>query len=135
MNRFQAHKFLLVDDSDIDSIITSKILQLSGLDKGNVIVKHAQTGLDFLAAEAVSITTTTKADLIILLDIHMPEMTGFDFLAKFEQMTDAITDNCKIFLLTSSIDPSDIDRANQNRFVVRVLNKPLNTDELLYYFE
>jgi CheY-like chemotaxis protein len=135
MNKFQDHKFLLVDDSDIDSIITSKILQLSGLDKGNVIVKHAQTGLDFIAAEAKDIAKTTDSDLIILLDIHMPEMTGFDFLAKFEQMSDEITDKCKVFLLTSSIDPSDIERADQNRFVVRVLNKPLNTEELLYYFE
>jgi CheY-like chemotaxis protein len=65
----------------------------------------------------------------------MPEMNGFEFLEQFDKMRSEITDCCKVFLLTSSIDPSDIERANQNRYVVRVLNKPLNVDELLLFFE
>jgi len=135
---FVDHKFLLIDDSDIDSVITSKILQLSGLPKEHITIRHANPALellglanDFFEREQIA----ESRPLIILLDIHMPEMNGFAFLEEFDKMAPDITDCCKIFLLTSSIDPSDIERANENSYVVRVLNKPLNVDELLLYFD
>ena len=140
MNKFEEHKFLLIDDSEIDSVITSKILQLSGLPKANIVARHAFEALDYLRTEVrfpVQAGTGSEeaSPLIILLDIHMPEMSGFEFLEYFGQLDPHITDNCRIFLLTSSIDPIDIERAHQNGYVVRVLNKPLNMEELLYYFE
>ena len=137
MTTFESHSFLLIDDSDIDSIITSKILQIAGLPKTNIKVRNAFTALDYLKSDYTPSTTdeVSALSLIVLLDIHMPEINGFDFLDRFEEMPEAIKDSCKIFLLTSSIDPTDIERANDNAYVVRVLNKPLNTSELLYYFE
>ena len=137
MRAFEDHQFLLIDDSDIDSIITSKILQIAGLPKTNIRVRNAQTALDFLAGEYNEFINQGQPDssLIVLLDIHMPEINGFDFLDRFEAMPEPVKDNCKIFLLTSSIDPTDIDRANNNSYVVRVLNKPLDTNDLLYFFE
>ena len=137
MVAFENHNFLLIDDSEIDSIITSKILQIAGLPKPHIRVRNAFTALDFLKTEYDKLVSlaTPDSSLIILLDIHMPEINGFDFLDRFEEMPDIVKDNSKIFLLTSSIDPTDIERANNNAYVVRVLNKPLNTSELLYYFE
>lgn len=135
---FASHRFLLIDDSDIDSIITSKILQLSGLPKSHITIRHAMPALQMLGSADVFSQVGTFAEnepLIILLDIHMPEMNGFAFLDEFDKIGSEVTDASKIFLLTSSIDPTDIERANQNQYVVRVLNKPLNVEELLLYFE
>lgn len=135
---FDKHQFLLIDDSDIDSIITSKILQLSGLPKDQITIRHAMPALDLLASEQEIASVgpvTENQPLIVLLDIHMPEMNGFTFLERFDRLPAEVTDCCKVFLLTSSIDPTDIERANDNRYVVRVLNKPLNVEELLLYFQ
>lgn len=135
---FASHKFLLIDDSDIDSIITSKILQLAGLPKDHITIRHAMPALSLLSsAESIAALggISEESPLIVLLDIHMPEMNGFAFLEQFDEMSPTVTENCKVFLLTSSIDPTDIERANQNPYVVRVLNKPLNVDELLLFFE
>ncbi len=134
---FEKHKFLLIDDSDIDSIITSKILQLSGLPKEQITIRHAMPALDLLGSELEIAKVGPLSEdnpLIVLLDIHMPEMNGFTFLERFDHLPAEVTDCCKVFLLTSSIDPTDIERANDNRYVVRVLNKPLNVEELLLYF-
>lgn len=128
---------MLIDDSDIDSIITSKILQLSGLPKEQITIRHAMPALDLLGSEhEIARIGPLSEDnpLIVLLDIHMPEMNGFTFLERFDHLPTEVTDCCKVFLLTSSIDPTDIERANDNRYVVRVLNKPLNVEELLLYF-
>jgi len=135
---FAAHNFLLIDDSDIDSVITGKILQLAGLGKDKIMARQAEGALDFLQNPDtffVSNGISEQKPLIVLLDIHMPEMNGFVFLENFDKMEASVTESCKVFLLTSSIDPSDIEHANENPYVVRVLNKPLNVDELLLFFE
>lgn len=137
MITFEKHHFLLIDDSEIDSIITSKILQIAGLPKPHIKIRNAFTAIEYLKNDYKTALSESapQSSLIILLDIHMPEINGFDFLELFEEMPEEVKDNSKIFLLTSSIDPTDIERANNNAYVVRVLNKPLNTSELLYYFE
>ena len=64
---------------------------------------------------------------VMLLDIVMPVMDGFQFLEEFEKLPDSVHQKVKIIMLSSSISPRDIDRAASNRFVIKYLNKPLNS--------
>ncbi|MEO8087976.1 MAG: hypothetical protein ABI763_14220 [Bacteroidota bacterium] len=60
---------------------------------------------------------------ILFLDINMP---GWDFLDNFDNLTEKIKNKIIIYMLSSSIDPSDKQKALENKNVVRYLEKPLS---------
>ena len=67
-----------------------------------------------------------NSDSIIFIDINMPEMTGWELLDKIK----AKKLHCRIFMLTSSIDPKEIEVSNNYSEVENVFSKPLTVDHL-----
>jgi CheY-like chemotaxis protein len=118
---------MLIDDSAIDLKIHSKILSIhyEGLDI--ITCLSAQEAL--LALKKHKNVPDQLPDLI-LLDIQMPDMDGFDFLEKFKKLPAVIIEKCAIVMLSSTLDFGDIIRAEANRHVIKLLKKPLNPVEL-----
>jgi len=61
---------------------------------------------------------------IIFLDIRMPSMDGFEFLDHYDKLTIA-KENIKIYLLSSSLDPTDIKKSSDNKYITQLIHKPL----------
>ncbi len=61
----------------------------------------------------------------------MPEVNGFDFLDAFAGMPAEVHQTCDIMMLSSSLDPNDQRRVDENIFVSKFLDKPLNKEKLL----
>jgi response regulator RpfG family c-di-GMP phosphodiesterase len=123
-NRYRT--VLVVDDNEIDNIITKKYLQ-GVLFAGNIIIKlSAMDGLHYLK----NVGSEEDIPDIIFLDIRMPEMDGFEFLEEYENVDNSIKDKCKIIMISSSLDYGDISKALSNRYVHKFLIKPLKKDEL-----
>ncbi len=119
------HSFYLIDDSPVDLMIIEKLLKLGGL-AGNIErFQSGRTALDHIAARSLQ-----PNRIIILLDMMMPEMDGFEFLDAFGLLPGPVREQYTIFMLSSSLDPRDLERAEQNPHVRRFLNKPLNVEEL-----
>ena len=115
---------MLIDEDEIDNIINQKIIESNNFAENIIVYQAGQDALDYLASNA---DNAEKLPDIIFLDINMPIMDGFQFLENFEKLQDPIHNKCKIIMLSSSISPRDIDRAASNRFVIKYLNKPLNS--------
>jgi CheY-like chemotaxis protein len=62
---------------------------------------------------------------VILLDLRMPVMSGFDFI---ESMIQQIPHPPPVLILTSSADENDVLKAKQYEIVKRFFTKPLNKD-------
>ncbi|RCH53618.1 response regulator [Mucilaginibacter hurinus] len=113
---------LLIDDNYIDNFVTSRILETASFAEKIEIFQSAS-----LAIEALR-TGASKPD-VIFLDIRMPLMTGFEFLQEFETLT-IDKSGIKIFMLSSSLDPTDLRKSSDNKYVTQFIHKPLTFEVL-----
>ena len=119
------YSFLLIEDNTIDQIVTTQLLKkLLGVQQVN-LAKNGYEGLSWL-----NDFTEKDKNLIILVDIKMAEMDGIEFLSEFEKLSDTIKSQSQIFMLSSTLDPQEIQEAENNFYVKKVLSKPLPAKQL-----
>ncbi len=119
-------KIVLIDDDPISNLINEKIVKKTGEFQQVHICKSAQSGLDMLSNWKESDELGPE---LILLDIRMPAMDGFEFLDEFKKIPVEFTRNIKIAMLTSSLDEDDKNRALNCNNVIDFINKPLSFDK------
>ena len=120
-------KILIIDDSQIDLPVSALLLKNKFQSADIHLANSAANGLEWLLQHKNELTN----GLIILLDVRMPEMDGFEFLNAYELLPEEIKDNTRIIMLSSTLDPFDIQKANNNKYVKTVLNKPLPVSDLV----
>ena len=112
-------RVMMVDDNDNDLLFTRLILQRSGVGYDILGFERAAQALDHLR------NTPDHGVSIILLDINMPVMNGFEFLEAFEALSPAQRGGAVVLMLSSSADPADRERAARHASVKGYLTKPL----------
>lgn len=113
----------LVDDNDIDIAVNSKLLELANMGKH---VRSFGSAVRFLNELKTNPSLFLGERNLLLLDIMMPAMNGFDFMEEFQHLPQEITDSFTVYMLSSTIDRNDIRRAEATKHVLRVLEKPLD---------
>lgn len=119
---------LVIDDSPLDLLIANDYLESYSDAKEIICVDSAMRGLELLNLKENS---PSELPEIIFLDIRMPEMDGFEFLEKFNELSSIIKQRSKIFMLTSSIDPADVSRAKNSPYVIDFIDKPLSEEKIV----
>jgi len=114
---------MLVDDNELDNFINKKLLENEKFADTILVHQSAQNALEELKKLESNPGSLPR---IIFLDIMMPHMDGFGFLEEFGKLSDAVKNNCKVIMLSTSESFKDLNRANQSKFVYKFLNKPLN---------
>ncbi|WP_172334180.1 response regulator [Mucilaginibacter sp. SG564] len=113
---------LLIDDNYIDNFVTRRILENSNFAE-QIIVRQSP-------AEAINSLRegTIKPD-VIFLDVRMPLMSGFEFLQEYDKLSINKKD-IKIFMLSSSLDPTDMKESVGNKYITQFIHKPLTIKAL-----
>jgi len=118
---------MMVDDSEIDLFVNRKFLRVAGITDNTVSFLSAKDALAYLSENA---GLPEKFPKVILLDIQMPEINGFQFLERYQDAAGSSAGETKIIMLSSTVDPVDINRARANPFVLDILKKPLDPAQL-----
>ena len=121
---------MLVDDNEIDNMINQKMLESRNFAERYYVHTSGKSALDFLENLIGSSSEKDPLPDLILLDINMPLMDGFQFLEEFATLSSKINKNIEVFMLTTSINPSDKDTANENNMISKFLTKPLTLNQL-----
>lgn len=117
---------MLIDDNRHDNFFHETAINDTGLAKEVVKYQSAETALGFLSEAAANPTSIPP---LILLDINMPCMSGWDFLEEYQKLPHEVQQKSIILMLTTSSNPSDSERAKNEPALRGFLNKPL-TEEM-----
>lgn len=122
---------MLIDDNEIDNLINQKMIEAASITEYIYTHTGAKSAIEFLRnMEKIDVADKVLPD-IILLDIDMPLMDGFQFLDEFEKLSTTTKKKCKIVMLTSSINPQDFNRSKKYVNVKLYLNKPLSQESII----
>ncbi|MCZ4319950.1 response regulator [Aequorivita viscosa] len=110
---------LLIDDDPIINLINAKVVKSQYPD---LPVTALKSGIE--ALEYIRKNSTTP--YLVFLDIHMPQMSGWEFIVNIQD--ERMAENLHIHILTSSVDNIDIMKAKENSQVRSYLLKPLKAD-------
>ena len=116
---------LIVDDNDVDILISKKNLEMSGLASRIDVAKNGREALSFLEDSQIN-----EMPDVILLDINMPVMDGWAFMNSIDVFTLAQKGQPRIFMVSSSLNLSDNDKAAKNPMISGFITKPFNQEKL-----
>ena len=122
--------FIIIDDRELDCFITKKIIQETGLDCAIEIFFDATSGLNFIKKVPI-----INAITVILLDILMPVMNGYQFIEEFEILPEEIRKKYKIIAVTTSLNKIKIAKISNYDEVITVLKKPYDRKALVNALE
>ena len=121
---------LLIDDDFTTNYLHKKIISKSEIDLPIEVANNGKEGIDKLLA--LNKTINDKDTLVLIfLDINMPVMDGWGFLEIFNEIKSTLNFGTNLFIVSSSINPDDEDRAKNDPEVLDYFPKPLTVDRLL----
>lgn len=120
-------KVMIIDDNHIDLYITSRLMK-KHLFAANILEYSAATeALEYLEKHTRDLSALPQ---VILVDIYMPEMSGFEFMEAYDKLPVEAKKQSKVYIVSSSIDYEDISRAKADRNVISFQEKPVTKDFL-----
>lgn len=121
----------LIDDDLIQLKVAGRMIEQSVKGKTIKQFQEAEDAINYLRTQASDPAVLPD---IILLDLNMPEITGWDFLDTFEYLKETLTKEAKVFILTSSPDEADIKKSKTYPSVQGYIIKPLTKEKILDIF-
>lgn len=121
---------LVIDDDDINIFIIKKIVEKTGYEAQMVAKTNGQLAIDYLKELIESQLTFPQ---LILIDINMPVLNGWEFLEAYEKL--GIDKEVDMYMLSSSVYENDIEKAKTYKTVKGFISKPLSIERLIELFE
>ncbi len=115
-------RFIVVDDDRSNNLICEYTLRRFSASTDIKTFLDPEVALEHISNYS---TLQVNTPTVLFLDINMPVLDGWEFLEIFENFTDNIKQQFTIYILSSSIDLRDLERADKNPLVTGFLSKPL----------
>ncbi len=115
---------LLIDDDDLTNNFHNRLIGKLNVTESIKITQNGKEAIDYL------LEADRYPDLI-LLDLNMPVMNGFEFIEAFGQAFNT-NHNMVVIMLTTTLISKEIEHANHCENINELVSKPLTKDKLEY---
>ena len=117
----------IIDDDPIFVYGTKRIIKEVDFAESIIVYTNGQEALDGLTKICVA-----KEPLpdVIFLDLNMPILNGWEFLNEFKNCQSKRSKSITIYIISSSVDPRDLERVKDYNQVDNYILKPITPDDL-----
>jgi CheY-like chemotaxis protein len=125
------NSILLIDDDKATNFISKMLIKKTAITDHIETVLNGKQALEYLTntGKYSNPSATTPQPMLILLDINMPVMDGWEFVEAYQNLKKDYT--TEIIMLTSSVNPDDRERAKKYPAISGFQNKILKLEDLL----
>jgi CheY-like chemotaxis protein len=124
----QLSGILLIDDNETSNFLNERLLRRLHLTDHIQVLSNGKLALDYLENMSRQGSETDIKPELILLDINMPVLDGFEFLELFQQLDARFRQGIHIAMLSTSNHPQDTGKAST--FQAHYLTKPLTIEKM-----
>lgn len=117
----------VVDDDKIFTYLLKRIIEKAKIAREIIFFENGRDALDYLANHRED---ALKLPQLILLDINMPILDGWQFLSEYGKLEPTVPQPISICMMSSSSDLEDYDRAMGSGHVMDYLQKPIQMPSL-----
>lgn len=117
----------VIDDDDVYQFTITRTLKKTAVSKRILVFSDGEEAIDFFE------THLSKADDlpdVVFLDINMPVMDGWDFLEEYVKLKPNLPKPITIYMVSSSVDARDREKARAITEVSDYIVKPLSEDKI-----
>lgn len=122
----------IIDDDSVIAFLAKKTIDSTNVSNK---IKEFQEGSEAIAFLTEFCNQAEQLPDIILLDISMPIMDGWQFLEEYALLQPKMAKKNKLYMFSSSISQVDIERAKSNPLVTDYVFKPLQKERFLEMIE
>lgn len=123
---------LLVDDNPEDNFFHQRIINKTGLVSQLFVKDDPEAALTFIKNEAAAMA---ECPGIILLDMHMPGMNGWEFVDAYNQVEHHIGCRGIVLMLQPTSNPKDRERAANTPCIIGTIEKPITAESFTRLIE
>ncbi|RTE53352.1 response regulator [Arenibacter aquaticus] len=120
-------KICIVDDDDIYRFTIERTLESLEYSTKTMAFSDGEQAINFISDH---LNEDAELPDIIFLDIDMPVMDGFQFMEEYEKIKSNVSKDMIIYMVSSSLDPVDIDSAKKISSISDYIVKPISSDRL-----
>lgn len=119
----------IIDDDNLYVNLLKKIITTRKLCEDLLIFNDGKQSIDYFENLLKNLDEEKIPD-IIFIDLNMPVMDGWEFIDRFTKIENKFNKKVTLYIVSSSIDPSDISRAKSLSNIQGYLIKPAHVHEL-----
>jgi CheY-like chemotaxis protein len=123
---------LVADDDQNDVFFLQRAFRRVGLEHELVHVADGQEAVDYLTANSTDKPESRRVPDLLLLDLKMPKMTGFEVLSWLQ--TQPRLGSLRVIVLSGSNQPRDMEQA-KNLGAHDYYVKPVEFDDLMKFVQ